>query len=96
VLIGRSTADGSRVRRRGNRLVLVTDVGGAHDAGLLGAVGFALTDLRPSGAAEIDGQRVDVVAEGGYLTAGTAIEVVIDEGYRRVVRARRPGDGADR
>jgi len=92
VLIGRSASSGTRVERRGNRLVLATDVGGAHEAGLVGAVGFALTDLRPAGAAEIDGRRVDVVAEGGFLSAGTDLEVVLDEGYRRVVRARRAGD----
>jgi len=92
LLIGRSTArsaDGaavSRLSRRGNRLVLATDVGGAHDAGLVGATGVALTDLRPAGAAEIDGERVDVVAEAGYLPAGSALVVVVDEGYRRVVR----------
>jgi membrane-bound serine protease (ClpP class) len=92
VLIGRSASSSTRVQRRGNRLVLATDVGGAHEAGLVGAVGVALTDLRPAGAAEIDGQRVDVVAEGGFLSAGTDLEVVLDEGYRRVVRARRSGD----
>jgi membrane-bound serine protease (ClpP class) len=92
VLIGRSAAGTTRVGRRGNRLVLATDVGGAHEAGLVGAVGVALTDLRPAGAAEIDGRRVDVVAEGGFLSAGTDLEVVVDEGYRRVVRARRSGD----
>jgi membrane-bound serine protease (ClpP class) len=89
VLIGRSASRGTRVERRGNRLVLATDVGGAHESGLVGAVGVALTDLRPAGAAEIDGRRVDVVAEGGFLSAGTDLEVVLDEGYRRVVRARR-------
>ncbi len=90
--IGRSTSRSTGVPRRGNRLVLATDVGGAHDEGLVGAVGIALTDLRPAGAAEIDGRRIDVVAEAGFLTAGSALEVVVDEGYRRVVRARRVPD----
>jgi membrane-bound serine protease (ClpP class) len=102
VLVGRSTRTGprstedgaSRLRRRGNRLVLVTDVGGAHDEGLLGAHGIALTDLRPAGAAEIDGERIDVVAEAGYLPAGSALVVIVDEGYRRVVRARAGDDPA--
>jgi membrane-bound serine protease (ClpP class) len=95
VMVGRSASSATGVKRRGNRLVLVTDVGGAHDVGLVGAVGVALTDLRPAGAAEIDGMRIDVVAEAGYLAAGSALEVVIDEGYRRVVRAKRssqPGE----
>ncbi|MEX2486633.1 MAG: NfeD family protein [Nitriliruptoraceae bacterium] len=56
---------------------------------LTGAVGVALSDLRPAGVAEIDGERVDVVTEGEYLEAGERVEVVRDEGYRRIVR-RRP------
>jgi membrane-bound serine protease (ClpP class) len=96
LLIGRGTrvkgAETTRLERRGNRLVLGTDVGGAHEAGLLGAHGVALTDLHPAGAAEIDGVRVDVVAEAGFLAAGTSLVVVVDEGYRRVVRARPPAD----
>jgi membrane-bound serine protease (ClpP class) len=55
-------------------------------ATLLGATGVARSDLRPGGIAEIEGERVDVVSEGGYIPAGTAIVVVRDEGYRRVVR----------
>jgi membrane-bound serine protease (ClpP class) len=77
------------VARRGSRLVLRSDVGGGHEPTLLGAHGVALTDLHPAGAVEIDGARVDVVAEAGFVAAGTDVEVVIDEGYRRVVRAVR-------
>jgi membrane-bound serine protease (ClpP class) len=54
-----------------------------------GATGVALTDLRPAGVAEIAGQRVDVVTEGEYLRAGDPVEVLVDEGYRRVVRRGR-------
>jgi membrane-bound serine protease (ClpP class) len=53
---------------------------------LVGARGTALSDLRPSGVADIDGERVDVVTTGDYLGSGEPVEVVIDEGYRRVVR----------
>lgn len=53
---------------------------------LTGAVGVARTDLRPGGIAEIAGARVDVVSQGEYIAAGSAIEVIADEGYRRVVR----------
>jgi membrane-bound serine protease (ClpP class) len=55
---------------------------------LFGAAGEALTDLRPGGFAQIGGRRVDVVTRGEYITAGEPIEVVADEGYRRVVRRR--------
>jgi membrane-bound serine protease (ClpP class) len=50
------------------------------------ATGAALTDLRPSGIASIDGERVDVVTEGEHISEGEPIEVVRDEGYRHVVR----------
>jgi membrane-bound serine protease (ClpP class) len=55
-------------------------------ASLLGASGVALSDLRPGGIAEIAGERVDVVTRGDYVVAGEPIEVIADEGYRRVVR----------
>lgn len=50
------------------------------------ARGKALSDLRPGGFALIDGARVDVVTRGDVIPAGATIEVVRDEGYRRVVR----------
>jgi membrane-bound serine protease (ClpP class) len=50
------------------------------------ATGVTLSDLRPSGIASIDGERVDVVTEGEHIPEGEPIEVVNDEGYRRVVR----------
>lgn len=54
-----------------------------------GTPGVVRSDLRPAGVAEIDGQRVDVVSDGEYLVAGEEVEVVRDEGYRRLVRRRR-------
>lgn len=46
-------------------------------AALLGAEGIAKTDLRPVGIAEIDGQRFDVLAEGGLIEAGTRVRVTV-------------------
>lgn len=60
---------------------------------LAGRRGVALTDLRPGGFALIDGTRVDVVTEGDYVRAGEPVEVVRDEGYKRVVRAVTDGEG---
>jgi membrane-bound serine protease (ClpP class) len=54
---------------------------------LLHQSGTALTVLRPSGAALINGQRVDVVTEGQMLEKGRAVRVVAIEGLRVVVRA---------
>jgi membrane-bound serine protease (ClpP class) len=54
---------------------------------LLNGTGTALTQLRPSGVAKINGERVDVVTEGGLIERGTAVKVVAIEGSRIVVRA---------
>jgi membrane-bound ClpP family serine protease len=58
---------------------------------LVGRTGRAATVLRPTGAMELDGQRVDVVTEGEFVPAGTAIRVLYVQGPRVVVAA----DGAD-
>lgn len=54
---------------------------------LEGIDGIALTDLRPAGTAEVAGERLDVVSEAGWITAGTPVRVLRAEGYRHVVRA---------
>ncbi len=54
---------------------------------LLHRTGTAFTQLRPSGTALINGQRVDVVTEGTLIEKGTPIKVVALEGMRVVVRA---------
>ena len=59
---------------------------GVEKPELLNGTGVALTQLRPSGTASINGQRVDVVTEGGLIERGTAIKVVAVEGARIVVR----------
>lgn len=61
----------------------------ARRAAQLGAIGTALSDLRPAGVADFDGHRVDVVTEGDYLVAGDRVEVIHAERYRRVVRRAR-------
>jgi membrane-bound serine protease (ClpP class) len=60
---------------------------GAEQPELVGRTGTALTTLRPSGAALIEGQRVDVVSEGEMIQKGSQIKVVATEGLRVVVRA---------
>lgn len=54
---------------------------------LVGKRGKTLTPLRPAGSALIEGERVDVVSEGGFLPPGRQVEVVKVEGVRVVVRA---------
>lgn len=52
---------------------------------LLGKRGVALTDLRPSGYARIEGRRIDVVARGLPLAKDSAVLVVAVEQNRVVV-----------
>jgi membrane-bound serine protease (ClpP class) len=52
---------------------------------LIGLVGTALTTLRPAGTAEINGKRVDVVADWEYIERGSKIKVLRVEGVKVVV-----------
>jgi membrane-bound serine protease (ClpP class) len=53
---------------------------------LLGREGVALSELRPSGLAQLGEERRSVVLESGTAAAGTPLVVVAVEGYRVVVR----------
>jgi membrane-bound serine protease (ClpP class) len=53
---------------------------------LIGAEGIALTTLRPSGTAEINGKKVDVVTESEYVEKGQRLKVITVEGIRIVVK----------
>lgn len=52
----------------------------------LGKEGEATTALRPTGMAEFDSVRLNVVSEGDFISAGTPIRIVQVEGARVVVR----------
>ena len=64
----------------------------ATDDTLLGQRGVAVSPLRPAGAAEIGGRRVDVVSDGGFIDAGASVEVVRARGARVEVREVREGE----
>ena len=53
---------------------------------LLGKTGLAATDLRPAGIADFDGQRLDVVTQGGYVARGETVLITALEGNRIVVK----------
>ncbi|SDW14582.1 membrane-bound serine protease (ClpP class) [Marininema mesophilum] len=55
-------------------------------AQLTGRQGKTITPLRPSGTAEIDGVRQDVVSDGGFIASGEPVVVVGVEGMRVIVR----------
>jgi len=55
---------------------------------LIDTEGIALTDLRPSGTAIINGKRIDVVTEGDYVTHGSKIVVKAIEGSKVIVEKK--------
>jgi membrane-bound serine protease (ClpP class) len=60
-------------------------VAGTARADLVGMVGVAVTDLRPTGTGRFGPERLDVVSDAGYVPKGTPIEIIRSEGYRHVV-----------
>lgn len=58
----------------------------AGESPLIGVVGTAVTVLRPSGKARLNGTLVDVVSDGTYIEQGASIEVVQVQRNRIVVR----------
>ena len=75
-----------RLGMPGRQTALAGYVSGDDYTGYLGQYGVAVTLLRPSGVAEIDGIRLSVVSEGDFVPAGTRIQVVLVQGSRVVVR----------
>ena len=52
----------------------------------LGTEGVTTTVLRPTGMAEFDGVRLNVVSEGEFIQSGTRVQIVRVEGSRILVR----------
>lgn len=79
-----------------NRLVLEAPVdtgsaaenlpGAGEAAELLGAIGTTSTPLRPAGVVKFGDKFVDVVSDGGFIPAGTRVQVIQVEGTRIVVK----------
>lgn len=59
---------------------------GATRGRLLGREGVALSPLRPTGVAEVEGERVEVTTEGAFIAAGSRIRVVALVRNRYLVR----------
>ncbi len=53
---------------------------------MLGAVGTVLTPLRPVGMCDFSGQRVECVAESGYVDKGKRVKVIDVESTQLTVR----------
>ncbi|MBR0288468.1 MAG: hypothetical protein IJQ82_05765 [Selenomonadaceae bacterium] len=52
----------------------------------LGATGVCVTDLRPAGTITVEGEPIDVVAEGSFVKAGDIVKVINVDGSRVLVR----------
>ncbi|MXW64648.1 MAG: hypothetical protein F4Y00_07110 [Bacteroidetes bacterium SB0662_bin_6] len=52
----------------------------------LGKTGVAVTPLRPTGVARIDGERIEVATEGDFIAAGSNVRVVAMDRRRFFVR----------
>lgn len=64
-------------------------------AALVGRLGRTSSALRPSGFAEIDGRRVDVVTRGEPIALGRTVRVLAIDGNRVVVTEVAVATGAD-
>ncbi|MEZ4694984.1 MAG: NfeD family protein [Rhodothermales bacterium] len=72
---------GRLVRRKATAVVSLT-ARRSH----LGKTGSALTPLRPSGVALVEGERIDVETEGEFIAAGSRVRVVAMDSRRYFVR----------
>ena len=52
----------------------------------LGSIGVCVTDLRPAGTITVDGEPLDVVAEGSFVKSGAQVKVINVDGSRVLVR----------
>ena len=59
-----------------------------EDEAFLGRQGTAVTDLRPSGVALFDDERLDVVTRGEYLEKQTGIVVIAVQGNQIIVKQK--------
>jgi len=52
----------------------------------LGKEGVTVNTLRPSGYADFDGVKLDVISQGEYIPKGTKVQIIKVEGSRIVVK----------
>lgn len=69
------------VRQRGEAIADAPEL-----SQLLGRTGRVLTTMRPVGMCDFDGQRIECVAESGYLKKDNNVQVIRIEGTQVTVR----------
>jgi membrane-bound ClpP family serine protease len=62
-------------------------IGTTNLESLIGKQGTVIGILRPSGTADFNGEKIDVVSEGEFIKKGTLVEVIKVEGPRILVRS---------
>lgn len=68
---------------------LKEDQGSEHLKYFIGKTGEAITPLRPSGTADFDGVRLDVLTRGEFIEKGKSIEVLEILGNKIVVATKK-------
>ncbi|MEE2788788.1 MAG: NfeD family protein [Myxococcota bacterium] len=61
--------------------------GGQQAAIRIGAIGQALTDIRPTGKMQLDDHVVDVMSQGGWIPKGARLRIIDIEAFRTTVIA---------
>jgi NfeD-like. len=54
----------------------------------IGKEGVAITPLRPAGIVEVNGKRLDVVAEGTFVKSGSKVVIIGVEGRRIIIKEK--------
>ena len=78
-------------RKKASKLILSEEITHSQaesdeKAALIGREGIALTALRPSGTIELEGKKLDVVADGEFIVKGDKVVVSSVEGIRILVK----------
>lgn len=63
-----------------------TSLGGSDAQSLIGLEGECVTALRPVGAGEFGGKRLDIVSEGGFIQKGARVRITAIDGVRIMVK----------
>ena len=83
---GKSVTLAPSIRRQGDAIPDTPEL-----KEMLSAVGLVVTPLRPVGMCDFSGQRVECVAESGYVDKGEKVEVIHVESTQLTVRVIEEG-----
>ena len=90
--IGRGNLARSPIVLRNNIDYESNDLGEKSMQELIGRKGVCLTPLRPSGNADFEGRRLDVVTSGEFIAKGSYIRIESIENLRILVREISEGE----